>query len=422
MYPPKEEWSRFADEDERAAHYKKWGLPAPTGRQPRPVIYCGPGVNQPVHCEVLGYIGSSGAVLDIAGELTCINGYYLAELQPEIPQKLLCGMSAGSFWQDYVVLDIETTGLNRLSDEIIELAAIRYSCGQEKERFHTFINPGRPLSHEIINLTGITQEDVDPAPKFDDIAGGFLSFIGTSPLLGHNASSFDVPFLSYHLRVELENPVADTLFIARRTFPDLPSYKLEHLKYIFHLNDNISHQALADVETTHALLLACMTPWKYASQVAAANWCLRDHGISVRAKKQKQAMRVQAGEESAQPFQQPGKGSAFRRISVKEIKPNCRVDQDHPLCGKTVVFTGELSIPREEAMQMVVNAGATVKTAVSKKTNYLVVGTQDKTLVGDDGMSTKEEKAYAINESGKARIEILKEEDFFTLVGGNQNE
>ena len=67
-------------------------------------------------------------------------------------------------------------------------------------------------------------------------------------------------------------------------------------------------------------------------------------------------------------------------------------------------------------MQLAVNCGAIVKSSVSKKTDYLVVGKQDKALVGDDGMSSKEEKAHELNKSGKANIIFINEDQFFQLI------
>lgn len=93
------------------------------------------------------------------------------------------------------------------------------------------------------------------------------------------------------------------------------------------------------------------------------------------------------------------------------------INPSGPLYGKNIVFTGEMSLSRSEAMQIAVNAGAVVKTAVSRKTNYLVVGVQDLDIVGDDGMSSKEEKAYALNEEGTADIKIIDEVEFIQLAG-----
>ena len=73
-------------------------------------------------------------------------------------------------------------------------------------------------------------------------------------------------------------------------------------------------------------------------------------------------------------------------------------------------------MPRTEAMQLAVDVGAKVASSVSRKTHYLVVGKQDLSLVGDDGMSTKEERAYELNSQGKADIKIIGEDTFLSLV------
>lgn len=67
-------------------------------------------------------------------------------------------------------------------------------------------------------------------------------------------------------------------------------------------------------------------------------------------------------------------------------------------------------------MQLAVNVGAIVKTSVTSKTSYLVVGDQDLMRVGDDGLSTKHEKAIALNASGKANIQIIPESEFLKMV------
>ena len=90
-------------------------------------------------------------------------------------------------------------------------------------------------------------------------------------------------------------------------------------------------------------------------------------------------------------------------------------DSAHPLYGKSCVFTGELQkIERRTAMQKVLDVGGSVKSSVSSKTNYLIVGIQDKAIVGDDGLSAKEEKAYSLIEQGHD-IKIINENEFLEL-------
>ena len=83
---------------------------------------------------------------------------------------------------------------------------------------------------------------------------------------------------------------------------------------------------------------------------------------------------------------------------------------------KKIVFTGQLRMERYEAAQAAVNCGAFTTGTVSSKTDYLVVGTQDPRVIGTDGMSTKERKAYELNKSGKASIKIISESEFLSLL------
>ena len=107
-------------------------------------------------------------------------------------------------------------------------------------------------------------------------------------------------------------------------------------------------------------------------------------------------------------------------IRPKEIRPQVSFfDPKHPLYQKAVVFTGELSIDRREAMQRAVNVGAVIKTAVSRKTDFLVVGRQYDGPGGTATVSNKEEKARAILAEGKSNLCLLTEAEFFRLLQGS---
>lgn len=110
--------------------------------------------------------------------------------------------------------------------------------------------------------------------------------------------------------------------------------------------------------------------------------------------------------------------AAFARKSaaLKNVEANPDADPSNPFYGKAVVFTGDMEMPRAEAAQAVAELGAHVKSAVSRKTDYLVAGAQDPALVGAGGRSGKEEKAAALNESGQGKIEILDEAAFRALL------
>lgn len=107
---------------------------------------------------------------------------------------------------------------------------------------------------------------------------------------------------------------------------------------------------------------------------------------------------------------------AKKSAALKNIQTNENADPENPLFGKSVVFTGDLKMPREDAAAAAAQFGAVIKSAVSGKTDYLIVGEQDPGLVGASGKSGKEEKAEALNNSNKASIQILNEDAFLALL------
>lgn len=414
MVPIRGSWTPFTDELDQINHFRTWGLIPPKSSKLRPVMVTDGYFGAPEPCKVVGYQGDDWAVIELEDGVHAIHGEHLAEIQPAAYQKLPFGACFADILSKYIVLDIETTGFQFHDDRIIEIAAISYEYGKPVDSYHTLINPGMLLPADIIRLTGISQTDVDSAPALEEVSPSFLAFIGDLPIIGHNVLSFDIPFLSAQLSTEFTNPVIDTLPMARKVFDLLPRHKLEYLNTVLQLNSAEAHRALNDVETTNALLWACLAPRKYDRNTYRAFLDHRTSSGSTETKKKTQRKWNPAEDQPSDTFKKPKR---FEKIDIKSITPSCSCpDPASPLCGKVIVFTGELTIPREKAMQMAVDAGATLKTAVSRKTNYLVVGKQDIKIVGMDGMSTKEEAAHALNQSGKADIKIISEAEFLQLT------
>lgn len=421
MDPIKGEWTRFVDFQDQLSHYRQWGLIPEKSKKLRPVMFTDGYFGTPEPCHVVGYQTDKCAVIEIADGLLVVRGEYLAELQPAAQQKLPYGVCFVDILSKYIVVDIETTGFDFHNDRIIEIAAVSYEYGQKISEYHTLVNPGMLLPPDIVSLTWITQADVDGAPFLDEITPDFLSYIGSTPLIGHNAVTFDIPFLRVQMAVDLPNAVIDTLPLARSAFPMLPRHKLQYLNDTLNLGSAGAHRALHDVETTNTLLWACLAPRRYEEFVYKFYLYGKTGHVSTKPKpaqtKPSPIIPVQAKASTVMPVKKE-----FHRIDIKTILPSCGcTDSSSPLCGKNIVFTGELAIPREEAMQIAVDSGAILKTSVSRKTDYLVVGTQDITVVGMDGMSTKEEKAHALNDSGKAHIQIIHEEEFLKLAKKEEN-
>lgn len=391
MVPIRGEWTPFVSENDQIEHYRLWGLIPPKSKKLRPVMVVDGYLGSPEPCSVVGDQGDKWAVIQLDDGMHAVHGEALAEMQPSAQQYLPRGTCFVEILSDYVVFDIETTGLSRQNDSIIEIAAIRYQYGKAIAQFSSLVNPNKPLSSRVKRLTGITQDDVDSAPTIDEVANDFLDFIGALPIIGHNAASFDVPFLAAQLETEITNPVVDTLTMARKVFDLLPSHKLEFLNNVLQLDATSSHRAFADVETTNKLLWACLAPRRYEQNVHNA---FLDNKLSC----------------NATPVSRPQK-----KLSIHDVKPSSP-PLPGPLLGKSVVFTGELSIPRDNAFQLAIDAGAVIKSGVSVKTDYLVVGQQSQSHVGEDGISAKEKRADEINRSGKAHVEIIDEKVFFSLL------
>lgn len=267
MVPIKGEWTPFSDIEEKLKYLRLWGLIPPKSKIERPIMVVDGYFSAPEPCDVVGYKDEYWAVIRMKDGYHAIFGDYLAELQPDAMQKLPRGMCFAEILRDYIVLDIETTGLSRREHEIIEFAAIRYSYGKETSRFHTMIKPNTPIPAGITKLTGITDADVEDAPTWDAVAGSILEFLGNAPLIGHNSITFDFPFLTEKLGQDLPNPKLDTLYMARKAFPLMPNCKLDYLKTVLNLSAGKSHRADSDVETTNALLWACLAPRRHESSM-----------------------------------------------------------------------------------------------------------------------------------------------------------
>lgn len=153
----------------------------------------------------------------------------------------------------YVVVDLETTGLNPSQDRILEVAALRFEKGHLVEEFSTLVNPGIPVPPPIQRLTGINDDMVATAPPLEEVLPHFLSLAQGATLVAHN-SSFDLAFLEQALGYPWPGPTLDTLELSRILFPCLPSHKLGFLADHFKLNLTTRHRALADATTTAALL------------------------------------------------------------------------------------------------------------------------------------------------------------------------
>lgn len=158
-------------------------------------------------------------------------------------------------WVDnYVLVDIETTGLSPRTDEIIEIGAIKVKENKIIDTYNTLIKIDRNLNPFITKLTGITNKMLETGKERDKALEEFVDFTGNEIIMGHNVN-FDINFiydkcLSY-LDYYLSNDFIDTMRIAKHILPDIQNYKLGTLANYFGVDYRSAHRGLKDVEITY---------------------------------------------------------------------------------------------------------------------------------------------------------------------------
>ncbi len=180
-------------------------------------------------------------------------GYFVNDIDDKIAVK---GKGDFDFHQEYVVFDLETTGLSFENDAITEIGAAIYRDGKMTDTFQTFVNPNRRLSQKIVELTGITDSMLRDAPQVWEAIPKFLEFCGERPLVAHNAD-FDVSFVkaaARRLGLSFEPTYLDTLVLAQGLMPGLNKYKLNVVADALSLPDFNHHRAVDDAMTVGYML------------------------------------------------------------------------------------------------------------------------------------------------------------------------
>lgn len=175
---------------------------------------------------------------------------------------------------DYVVFDIETTGLHPDSDQICEIAAIGVKDGLPQGTFSTLVAIEGSMPEAAGRVNGITDDMLKGAPAIGDALDAFLDFIGDDAVLaGHNITSFDIPFMeaaaaksgraSRVARYHLKECCCDTLMLARMMWPDASGHSMDYLRRVFGIERTDSHRALADCYDELAVFNAVMANLMY---------------------------------------------------------------------------------------------------------------------------------------------------------------
>ena len=170
---------------------------------------------------------------------------------------------------NFVALDIETTGLDSQTDEMIEFAASRFVEGVPTESLEFLIRPTREVPYHITKLTGISDTMLENAPLFSEVAGDIHSFLGDTPLIAHNIG-FDISFLNQHFEklnkkkvsssISIEwalstNDLFDSLLLSKIYIPFQSSFSLSKVSEYFGIQIESHHRALPDAEAAGKVFL-----------------------------------------------------------------------------------------------------------------------------------------------------------------------
>lgn len=160
------------------------------------------------------------------------------------------GIRRKEYVPDYVVFDLETTGISDRRDQIIEISAIKVVGGSVVEEFSSLVNPLQPIPYYATRVNGITDAMVADAPILDTVLADFFRFVGDMVLVGHNIHTFDMKFI-YRDAMRLygkipDNDYIDTLYMSRSCLPKLAHHRLVDLADYYGISTVGAHRALND--------------------------------------------------------------------------------------------------------------------------------------------------------------------------------
>lgn len=284
-----------------------------------------------------------------------------------------------AFPDNYVIVDLETTGISADCDDIIEFGAVKVENNEIIDTFDILCNPGHRIEEYIEYLTGITNEMLEGAPKPEYGFEKLSEFIGDLPML--TFTRFDAIFL--RTQFDFEPPYIDLFRLFKKISPELKHHRLVDMCEYYNIVNETAHRAVSDCKATYE----CFNALKKDA--------IEKYG-------------------SLDEFASLWKA---KRYSIKDIQNNsAEIDIDNPFYGKICVFTGTLErMTRAEAAQLVANLGGICADSITKKTNFLILGNNDYCPLIKNGKSSKHKKAEKLKLEGQD-IEIMPESMFYAII------
>lgn len=176
-----------------------------------------------------------------------LEGYFVDDLKD-----LVVNDKGQKIDSEYVVFDIETTGLSPRFNKIIEIGAVRIKDGKVQDKYSRFVNPEVPIPYSITKLTSINDNMVLEAPTIEEVLPEFLEYVGDAILVAHNAS-FDTGFIKEFAKrqgLPFDYTIVDTMTLAHILIPELGKYTLDRLCKQFNVSLENHHRACDDAAAT----------------------------------------------------------------------------------------------------------------------------------------------------------------------------
>jgi len=284
---------------------------------------------------------------------------------------------------DFVVIDVETA--NRGRHSICQIGIVGYRDGVECLAEETLVDPQDEFEPFNIAFHGISPQKVRGAPCFGDLHDWVSGHLGSRITVAH--SNFDQSALraacARHGRPEIGCRWMDSISVARRAWPGLPSYKLGSLAKMFDIKFR-HHDALEDARTAGLLVVRAM---------------------------QEGGGTIEDWLNHRPPPRRTTEARAFDRAPSPRRPAVC----DGPLSGHVVAMTGTLSMSKDQIADAIQAAGGSVSVTVTRKTTLLVVGSHEGWGLPRDHRSGKQVKAEAAAAGGQD-IRVIDERELRSLM------
>jgi DNA polymerase-3 subunit epsilon len=289
---------------------------------------------------------------------------------------------------EFLIVDVETA--NFMQSSICQIGLIVYDGNSVIDERSYLVNPETSFDAFNVQLHGIDEEKVKNEPTFLELSDTLIGMFSDRTIISH--SFFDRrAFTDASDRYDFELPYndwIDSVKLSRYAFPEFVNHKLgtvsKNLGFEFK-----HHDALEDSKAVVHLLERA----KARTELSISDL-------------------IEASKPS--PLERSAKQRAYKKSLSAEG------NSSGPLAGEVVVFTGELSISRKEAVSMAAELGCTVTAGVTKKTTIVVVGTQNEALLAGHDKSSKHRKAEELMrkqiDANEQPLKIVSERDFASLL------